>query len=347
MDFVKNAWYGAALSSEVSESILARRLLGISLVFYRTSDGTPVALRNSCPHRGYPLEYGKRVGDSIECGYHGFVFDCAGTCTHVPGQKNVPSKADVQAFPTIEAGPFVWVWMGDPELADPDLLPVEELGFNDPQWRFTAGMVPIGANYELIVDNLLDLSHEGWVHSSSIGGVEIAETPMEVTVHGDRDMVEAYRFMADIPAPPAFVQYADERGHIDRTQHFHFWAPTIYMLNNRAAKPGAEVAGRRARIIYLCTPEDERNTHYFYCGGRLIRHDDPTADQELHDRQHALIAEDAEAVERIQRRLDVEGPTSEVSVKIDSAGLAGRRMIRQMLDREQGATDTTPATVPA
>lgn len=335
--FVDNAWYAIALREEVGEELVSRRIAGVSVVLYRTSEGHAVALRDRCPHRGYPLSESKRVGDSIECGYHGFVFECSGRCVVVPGQSKIPSRADVASYPIVEAGPFVWIWMGAAELADETPLPLGDLAFGHDDWAFTAGRVEIGCHYELLVDNLLDLTHENWIHPTTIGAAALSESPLEVSVDEDERRVEAVRHMAGVEAPPAYAPYADAAGNIDRTQRIQFFAPSIYILDVRISEPGSDVAGLTAKVTYLLTPRDEGSTDYYYCIGRTTRLDDPAADDEAHARQAALIAEDAAAVELLQERIESEGQIDEVSVKIDTGGLAARRMIRLQIEQESSS----------
>src|SRR5262245_29797439 len=113
MAFVRNEWYVVALRRELSEGLLARTVLGESVVLYRRSSGEAVALRNRCSHRGFPLSEGTLKDDVITCGYHGFRFGCDGVCLSVPGQPKVPARADVRRYPLVENGPFVWIWPGD------------------------------------------------------------------------------------------------------------------------------------------------------------------------------------------------------------------------------------------
>ena len=101
-EFLRNHWYVAAWAEEVGRTPLARIVLGDYLVLFRTEGGKAVALENRCPHRNLPLSEGRLVGDTLECGYHGMVFDCSGACTHLPGEASPPHWARVRAYPVIE-----------------------------------------------------------------------------------------------------------------------------------------------------------------------------------------------------------------------------------------------------
>jgi len=154
---VKNAWYLAAWSDEVSQELLPRRIAEEPMVFYRSSDGTAAALLDRCPHRKYPLSAGKLDGDLVQCGYHGFRFDTDGTCLSVPGQVKVPLSANVRSFPLVEQFGQIWVYPGDAALADPAKIP--HVPWTS-EWWSTTGLSPLNARASLLIDNLLDLSPE-------------------------------------------------------------------------------------------------------------------------------------------------------------------------------------------
>ena len=107
--FVKNAWYVAGWSSEFGDALQRVTIIEQHLVMFRTSANVVVALEDRCPHRLLPLSKGKRIGDDIQCGYHGMTFDCSGACVRIPGQDNVPSTAFVDAFPVVEKNNIVFV----------------------------------------------------------------------------------------------------------------------------------------------------------------------------------------------------------------------------------------------
>src|SRR5260370_3840354 len=102
--YLMNAWYVAALSSEVGPvALFHRKILDTSVLLYRKEDGKPVALHDRCPHRFAPLHLGKRHGDEVACLYHALRFDCSGKCTQNPhGNGHIPQAAQVKAFPLIE-----------------------------------------------------------------------------------------------------------------------------------------------------------------------------------------------------------------------------------------------------
>ena len=123
----RNSWYVAAWDHEVQRLKLVRRiLLGEPVVLYRKSDGAPVALEDRCCHRHAPLSHGRLRGDRLECGYHGLQFDPSGACVHIPAQDSIPASARVRSYPVVERYHWIWIWMGDPALAD-TAIPANEI----------------------------------------------------------------------------------------------------------------------------------------------------------------------------------------------------------------------------
>ncbi|MBT5896430.1 MAG: Rieske 2Fe-2S domain-containing protein, partial [Rhodospirillaceae bacterium] len=123
LQVLENLWYVAALSGELTGKPLARTICGVPMVLYRGENGNLVALEDRCPHRQAPLSMGNIIGDQIQCDYHGFMFDGAGACTHIPRQDKIPARMGVRAFAVVERWGFVWLWWGDREKADDSAIP--------------------------------------------------------------------------------------------------------------------------------------------------------------------------------------------------------------------------------
>ena len=172
--FLRNHWYVAAWSAEIDRDLTGRVLLGDTVCLYRAEDGTPVALENRCAHRNLPLSEGRLVGDAVECGYHGMVFDCDGVCTHVPGMETPPDWARVRRYPVAERNGWLFIWMGEADDAYENLVPDFQERIPDPDWLKVSGHLTVGCGYRLILDNLLDLSHLTYVHSSTTGNAALA-----------------------------------------------------------------------------------------------------------------------------------------------------------------------------
>lgn len=170
-NFLRNAWYVAAWDSEVTRTLFARDILGESVLMYRKEDGTPVAMSNRCPHRFAPLNKGKLIGDIVECAYHGLQFDCSGSCVRNPhpgGNGPIPPRAKLTQYPIVERWGTIFIWMGW-KTPDEALLPDFAWIDQTDRYRSIRGMVPVNAHYELITDNVLDLTHLPYLHVGGLG----------------------------------------------------------------------------------------------------------------------------------------------------------------------------------
>ncbi len=199
--FLKNTWYVAAWSHEIAaDGMVARTIIGVPLLFWRDAGGTVVALDDRCCHRAAPLSKGRREGDNIRCMYHGLLFDKSGKCVEIPSQEFIPPAAKVRAYPVVERFKWVWIWMGEPDKADPSLIPDTHY-LDDAGWRGTPGYMHYAANYLLITDNLLDFSHLSYVHETTLGGnSKYAGIRPKVTRNGHGVRVERW-LIDDEPAP--------------------------------------------------------------------------------------------------------------------------------------------------
>ena len=236
MTFARNQWYVGAYGAEVGRDLLARTVLGEAIVLYRTSGGEAVALADRCVHRRFPLSESRLEGDTVVCGYHGFTYDQTGTCVFVPGQTRVPSTARVAKYPVVEQDSFVWVWIGDRE-ADTALVP-RAPWLADPAYTTVCGMEPLAARASLLVDNLMDLSHETYLHGGYIGTPEVAGTPITTEVDDEAGIVYVSRHMADADCPPFYAKSTGLEGRITRWQDIEFHPPCLYLLHSRVAPAG-------------------------------------------------------------------------------------------------------------
>jgi phenylpropionate dioxygenase-like ring-hydroxylating dioxygenase large terminal subunit len=340
---VTNGWYIGAWSDEVGRTLLQRWIVGRPVCFYRLQDGTVTALEDRCPHRRFPLSLGRLDGDVIECNYHGYRIDDGGVCVGVAEQPDKP-KASVHRFPLVERDGVVWIWPGDPALADESLLP-DTSWLTDPGWTHVHGLVPLKARQVLLVENLLDLTHETFLHPSSIGNAAVAATPIDVSSEGDR--VSFTRHMVGIEAPPFYEKSMGLTSPIDRWQDGDFYAPGIFQLNMRLAPTGTEEPeGFHMKVLYGMTPATETETHDFFALGRDYRIDDEELSRFQLDQQLAVMKEDVDALEIQEVMVATEtGRPPESSIRSDVAGLRGRRLLDKMAARE-AAADTASARRP-
>ena len=164
-----NNWYAAALSAEINDEPSAVRMLGCDFALFRDASGAARCLSAVCCHRGGDLGHGKRVGDCVQCPYHGWEFAADGRVRRIPSlgsEASIPGRARVDSYPVQERLGLVWVFLGDlPESerpALPDLLP--EFG-DEQHWRMVRYQREWDVNWARLKENLADASHLFLVHS--------------------------------------------------------------------------------------------------------------------------------------------------------------------------------------
>jgi phenylpropionate dioxygenase-like ring-hydroxylating dioxygenase large terminal subunit len=341
-DWPRNAWYAAAYDVEVGRELLPRTVAGRRLVMFRREDGRPAALENACWHRLLPLHKGRLQGDELTCGYHGLTFDPDGRCTFMPSQKTVNPAARVRSYPVLERHRFVWVWTGDPALADPDRVP--DLHYNDdPEWAGDGKLIHVDANYKLIVDNLMDLTHETFVHGSSIGDAHVAEAPFEVT-HGPNS-TRVTRWMVGIDPPPFWRQQLEWKtgepvGKVDRWQIVDFEAPSTVAIDvgvaptGTGAPEGDRSQGVNGYVLNTMTPETERSSHYFWAFCRNYNLEDQRITTLLREGVSGVFAED-EAILAAQQAAVEQHPDKQFyNLNIDGGAMWARRLIDRLMAAE-------------
>lgn len=339
--FLRNFWYVAAQDHEVQRQMLFRRtILDQPIVFYRTEQGRPVALEDRCCHRHMPLSHGVLKGDNVECTYHGLLYDPSGACIHVPSQTTIPGEARVRSYPLVERYHWVWIWMGDPALADPDQI--EDYHWtDDPDWRAKGERLDLAGNYQLLVDNLLDLTHLQFIHPTTLGTDAVAAAVVK-TEREDR-LVRVTRWVLDSPPPPFFQKaggFAADQ-HIDRWQIIEFTPPAFVRLDvggavaGTGAPQGDRSQGFSMRNLNAITPETEKTTHYFWAQAHDFKIDDPTVTELLFQQVHTAFLEDITAIGAQQANMDRFPDTPQLDLNQDSGGLQARRIVDNLLAEER------------
>lgn len=351
--FVLNAWYAIGWETDIGSALKPLTICGIPMVAYRRFDRKVAVLQDSCWHRGLPLSLGRLIEDEVECAYHGLKFTSEGTCTFVPGQKVVPASACVRAFPAIEKHRLVWVWPGRSELADPELVPDLHWA-DDPEWSCEGNSLEIACDYRLLLDNLMDLTHETYVHGSSIGHRAILDAPFEVTQHGGG--VTLSRWMSDVAAPPFLAMQLRlahglaEVTQVDRWQIIHFEAPSTVEIDvgvapvGTGAREGARSAGVSGRVLNVITPKTPSSCYYHFGFARSFRLDSRDLDAEIKNAITRIFNEDKIILEAQQKALDTNPDLRLRNLAIDRAAVSVRRLIDLQLEKERKArADVTDA----
>ncbi|TFV88769.1 aromatic ring-hydroxylating dioxygenase subunit alpha [Blastococcus sp. CT_GayMR16] len=347
---VANQWYVAAYGREVGRELFSRTICGESILFWRTEAGEVTAMSDRCVHRRFPLSQAPSHldGDTVVCGYHGFTYGSDGVCVAVPGQTRVPRTARLKAYPVVEQDSFVWVFIGDPDRADTTQIPRAPWLAQD-GWTTVSGMEPLAARASLLVDNLMDLSHETYLHGGYIGTPEVAETPITTEVDEDAGIVYVSRHMDDAECPPFYATSTGLTGRIARWQDIEFTPPCLYKLHSRIAPVGSVPAADgtdpdafHVEVVYAITPETENSTHDFWAVARDFALDDAEVSAFLHENNRTVVLQDVVALDVLESVIAGEADGyQELSINIDTGGLAARRLINRMAG--EGAEARVPA----
>jgi phenylpropionate dioxygenase-like ring-hydroxylating dioxygenase large terminal subunit len=337
---LKNCWYAAAWDSELDRPTpLARKILGEDVVLYRRQGGV-VAFVDRCPHRHAPLSLGRIEGDSLRCMYHGLLFDPAGRCTDIPRQEIISANLKVRAFPTAVRDKLVWIWMGDPGLADPAAIP-DCHWQDDPAWRSIPGRLGFAASYMLIVDNLLDFSHLAFVHENTLGGGR-SSAEVEPLIERFDWGVRTTRWYLGDPLPPYLHKVARFTGPVDRWQVIEWRiAGNLLSMDSGSAPAGTGAPdGRidpRACVFHSCqlvTPESEASAHYFWTYAHNFDLDNAEVTRELFDQVALGFEEDRAIIEAQQRVVDQHPDEPMIAIGADAALQYVRGLLKKKLAAE-------------
>jgi vanillate O-demethylase monooxygenase subunit len=343
--YLRNAWYAACWSDELPDGgVLGRTILKEPVVVYREGNGSVSALEDRCPHRFAPLSMGKVLGGNrIQCPYHGLEFDRSGACVLNPhGNKHIPPRARVKSYPAVEKHKAVWIWMGD-RPADHSKVPDFSLMDNVPELHTTKrDRIMIKANVELIIDNLLDLSHGSYLHAGILGNAETAEAEITVDLEGN-DVIVA-RHSSNATTPGLFgIMMPNKPERVDKFTRMRWMAPSNLRLVSGICMPGAvPESGTGYHAIHMLTPENDRSTHYFFTA---VRFNVLTAGDKLNaqiqekiatTRRFAFEEQDAPVIEAQQEIIDNATDTVDpVLLAVDVAPVRYKQVLTKLIRAEQ------------
>ncbi len=336
--FIQNAWYVAATDAEVTRKLQAVTVIGERIVLYRTRAGEAIALEDACVHRKLPLSMGRLRDDTIECGYHGMVYDGSGRCTHVPGMDRIPTSARVRRYPTVSRYGLVWVWMGDEAKANPDEIFQIAEADNPACGRNAGGSMTVACHVLYITDNLLDPSHVAWVHQSSFGNDACADTPIQTTEAASG--VTAWRWMRNVPVAPFYQSLVRFTGHCDRLQHYevrypsHAFIRAVFVPTGAAEQEGANHPLAMIMDSYnFMTPVDADTTRYYWFQTRNFEPHNAALSEEMDVAVRNAFAEDRVVLEAVHRGFK-DQRTPKIDLAIDRAQLLFRRRVKERLAAE-------------
>ncbi|MDR3505057.1 MAG: aromatic ring-hydroxylating dioxygenase subunit alpha [Acidocella sp.] len=339
--FLENAWYVAALSTDLNGTdLLSRTLLNRNVLMYRTENGEAVAMQDRCPHRFVPLHLGKRDGDEVVCPYHGLRFNGSGACTHNPhGNKLIPKAAKVRTYPVLERYGFVWIWLSDAEADEsllPDYSPLDIGHENAVAYTY----MHTAANYELIVDNVMDLSHIDHLHGEIIT-TRGKLSPITPALRETDTTISARWEWAQTPALLIFNQFLPKPE--DEARHFFdiTWAPpaniqlSVGATQNNGGLDLENCIGQYD--LHTVTPETENTTHYWFATRRNHLVEDAAFNKMKIEAMHGAFAnEDLPLLEAVETEMDGGEffSLSPVLMSNDIAPVKVRRLLRQLIEQQ-------------
>jgi len=352
--FLKNAWCMAAWADEVGEGFLTRTLLGEPMVMYRTAEGRIALLRDECPHRFAPLSKGQRFGDGIQCGYHGLRFNAAGKCVFNPdGDGITPAAAKVRSYPLHERYGMIWIWMGDPALADPALLPSYPFLETPDTYHPVTGYLNVKTSYRFMIDNLMDVAHVLILHHDMLACPGLARSKTKVVRDGAG--IWANRLATNTTPPVIFDMMwrrtrGDYTGLMDHWAESRWDAPSLVSQNTGVALTGTpRETGLETKNCHFTTPETDKSTHYFWAICRNFDLKNDKFDEEIRGgTEYAFVQQDEPMVESLQ---DVVGDREFWSMKPtllqgDIGTVEVRRTLDRMIEKERAAAESARQSTP-
>lgn len=325
-EFLLDYWYMAAWSHEIGETPLARRILNIPIVIFRGENGELAALEDVCPHRFSRLSTGPIVGSSIECPYHGLRFGKNGNCSHSPFSDVPPPAQKVRSFPVVEDNGFIWLWTGNPELAEVNPIPDYNYLKQTSDYNYIPVYVTMPGNYHLVNDNLVDASHTGWLHRNSLSAGN--------DILGNKMGKGNYKPFVDEKGIHSYWEFPDENGNLHPNEFVeNLWQVPGRVVHSRGYDQNINPNYGLHQSLHLMTPETSKTTHYFvaeFYDGKILN--DPQIISQMQEFiTNVFATEDAPMVADIQKIVD-EGGRQPVLLKVDVSSVQSQREYSRLLE---------------
>lgn len=337
MKFQYNTWYAAALSSQITRQLLRRTILSEPVLLFRREDGLPVAIKDRCPHRFAPLSLGTLSGDVVQCKYHGLRFESSGKCVHNP-HGPITRHTVVRAFPMVEKHDLCWIWMGNPQQADPGSIPDMSYLAEHSRSRSMHSYLDADYRYDVLIDNLMDLSHAEYLHVGSLSGGSPEKVEYSITEQNNEVIFIRKEFRA--PPPPHAIA-ASIRALQDVTLRIH-WHPGQVILFELRSTPSDNPSSEPSliRFSHIATPQTEGSTHYFMSVTRYEDIHNEELDALMKQTQlSAIETEDGPMLRAVDREmagadlLDLRP----LSMPSDEGALRVRRVMSRLLRQEENS----------
>ena len=170
-DLLRRYWVPALMAEEIAEpdgAPVRVQLLGEKLIAFRDSSGKVGVLEEFCAHRGVSLWFGRNEEGGLRCPYHGWKYDVTGQCTDLPSEPEetgIRRDMKLTAYPTLEQGGVIWIYMGPPELQPEP--PGLEWTLVAPEQRFVSKRLQ-ECNFLQALEGGIDSSHVSFLHAGAL-----------------------------------------------------------------------------------------------------------------------------------------------------------------------------------
>jgi phenylpropionate dioxygenase-like ring-hydroxylating dioxygenase large terminal subunit len=350
---LRNIWWVALWSQDLAPGqLFARRIMDEPLVFYRDEDDRPVALTDRCAHRWAQLSLGTLLANgNVACPYHGLEYDASGVCVRNPHPNyKIPPAMRVTSYPLAEKHSAIWIWMGDAP-ADETLIPdFSLLDADAPDPVSKRDYLLMSASWDLVTDNLLDLSHTAFLHNGVLGNEGTIDAEIIVEQQGNTVYIE--RAVADCEIPGLFAKMLPtvpgER--VFKSSRMRWDAPGA-LLNDSVVERQGDPASRTGIFgVHLITPMTARRSMYHFVAVRKSPRPATEADdraiqeQVSRARRVAFEQQDAVMILAQQARIDLAAPRKlqQTLLVVDQGAVRKQRVLSALM-----AAEREPASIPA
>lgn len=341
--FLRETWYvlGWIQDLDIAGGILGRVIAGDPIMVWRDDEGTLHAMEDRCPHRHAPLSLGRVEGATLKCMYHGMAFATNGQCISVPLMETPPDSR-VRVYPVVERDDWIWVWIGSPENADKTMIP-SAYGTSDPKRPMQFNTLEYSAHYQLLHDNLCDLSHVDFVHQTTLqpaSGAQWSESTPRIQSADRAIRFERWFEGAQLPSDPGT--------RVDVWSTYEFAVPGIFVMYGArfpvgtAKRCGLTEPRGIAPIVenieqQAVTPISESRTAYHYATGLVGSTDEIT--KQLSERMGVVMAaflEDRVMIEAQQKIWDLTPDTQpKCFLPQDRGPFLMRKLMSKLIEKQQ------------
>lgn len=347
LPFVYDHWYVAGTKDEFGRELKAKTLLERSIVFYRTEAGELCAFQNRCLHRSFPLSEGYLEGDNLVCRYHGLRYAPDGSVAKIPCQEQTANRK-LRTYPLREQGPFVFIWMGDPDHPELESKFTQLPFLEDENYRTIYDEIGLEGNYLLMQENLNDLTHFAYLHRDSFG---FDDSFFDVERVVEKKPEGAYcTFIEKQPTKALSILPPDLREEVLAADVSERWdqgvsvSPGVFkgyapIFAGEKGAPGSKVFNQH--VMHYLTPETKSTSHYWWSISNDYAQDNDPYYQMLQGLISGGFQEDLWACKHMQNLLDNDKVEfDEMIIAGDQAGLLFRKVMLDWVVAEHGPAPT-------